>query len=247
MFSLSKRESSRFRKQLTYNEPMSNSIRDTGPGEVVIDSKGPHRATVIWLHGLGADGNDFVPVLPWLGLKPEHGIRFIFPHAPVRPVTLSNGMRMRAWFDVDRLGAEGPRLWDVDGIADSISRLGALIANEERNGLSRDRILLAGFSQGGSLALEYLRRHGEGLSGVAAMSTFHPAQELEEAGGHAPELFMAHGYKDLVIPYALGLRTCDAYRAAGYHVQWCAYDMDHQVSQEELADLGAWIVQRLGN
>lgn len=231
---------------LTYNVGMGELKNDANPGEVIVNPTGVHRATVIWLHGLGADGNDFVPSLPWLGLKPDHGIRFVFPHAPVRPVTLSNGMRMRAWFDVEQLGAKGPRLWDTEGIHDSILRVDSLIGAEERDGIPRNRVLLAGFSQGGSLVLEYLRRHGEGLGGVAALSTFHPAQDLEEAGPQAPQLFMAHGYTDLVIPYALGVQTCDGYRAAGYRVQWSGYNMDHQVCPEEMGDLGSWLVQRIG-
>lgn len=222
-----------------------HGVEATDPGSVVLEPDGKPVASVIWLHGLGADGNDFVPLVPDLQLPPRLAVRFVFPHAPVRPVTLNGGMQMRAWFDIARLDFEGD--WDSRGVARSVERLDGLVAREMADGVPRTRIIIAGFSQGGAVALEYLLRHGAGLAGVVALSTFHPAgvRGAGRAGAGAPPLFGAHGRYDPVVPYALGERTLSAFARAGYAVSWHEYRMAHQVCPEEIWELSHWLFARL--
>lgn len=216
------------------------------PGSVVLQPDGAPAASVIWLHGLGADGHDFVPLIPDLDLPPELPVRFIFPHAPVRPVTLNGGMPMRAWFDISRLDFESE--WDSEGIARSVERVHDLVTAETENGVPRSRIVLAGFSQGGAVVLEYLMRHGAGLAGLVALSTFHSAgvRGAQPASPEAPPIFAAHGQYDPVVPYALGERTLSAFTRAGYAVTWHGYRMAHQVCADEIRDLSRWLFARLG-
>lgn len=216
------------------------------PGSVRIEPATAATACVVWLHGLGADGHDFEPIVPELGLPPDGAVRFVFPHAPVRPVTLNGGAPMRAWFDIDRLDFEGR--WDEAGVADSVSRLEALVAGEVAAGIDRGRVVIAGFSQGGAIALEYLLRHGAGLAGVMALSTFHAAgvTGVPVPAEGAPEIFAAHGLYDPVVPYSLGERSLSAFSRAGYRVRWHRYPMAHQVSPPEIADIGAWLLKILG-
>lgn len=213
------------------------------PGIVEIEPAGGAGASVVWLHGLGADGHDFEPIVPELGLP---GVRYVFPHAPVRPVTLNGGMPMRAWFDIERLDFRARR--DERGIAESLERVDVLLRREEARGVPRDRQILAGFSQGGAVALEYLVRRGAGLAGVVGLSTFHPGavEALPPAAADAPALFLAHGQVDPVVPYTFGVRTRDAFAAAGYALEWHAYPIAHQVSAAEVADLARWLRSRLG-
>lgn len=217
----------------------------SSPGSVVVQPEGRPLASVIWLHGLGADGQDFVPLVPELQLPSQLATRFIFPHAPVRPVTLNGGMPMRAWFDITGLDFEGT--WDSEGIASSLERLDGLVKTETEHGVPRSRIVIAGFSQGGSVVLEYLIRRGGGLGGVVALSTFHRAgvQGVTAAAPESPPIFGAHGDYDPVVPYDLGERTISALARAGYAVTWHRYRMAHQVCAEEIRDLSRWLVPRL--
>lgn len=210
-------------------------------GWVTVESARPATASVVWLHGLGADGHDFEPIVPQLHLPADLPVRFLFPHAPVRPVTLNGGMPMRAWFDLDRLDF-ALRL-DRVGMDRSVARVHALIAAEEARGIARSRIVLAGFSQGGAVALDYLLHYGEGLAGVMALSTFHAsaAEGVAVPAGSVPDIFAAHGTQDPVVPYTLGEQTLAAFRAAGYTVEWHQYPMAHQVCMQEIGDISAWL------
>ena len=210
---------------------------------VVLAPAAPASASVIWLHGLGADGNDFVPIVPELKLPAAPGIRFVFPHAPMRPVTLNMGMRMRAWYDIKTLTAEGRA--DEAGIRESVAALGALIAAERALGIASERIVVAGFSQGAALALHGALRHPEPLGGILALSCYLPLQallagELAEANRATP-ILMCHGQYDPVLPPALGIAACNWLRAAGYRVEWKEYPMQHQVCGPEIQDISAWL------
>jgi phospholipase/carboxylesterase len=192
------------------------------------------RASVIWLHGLGADGHDFEPLVPELPLP--FAVRFVFPHAPVRPVTLNGGYPMRAWFDVVRIGTGAPQ--DRAGIAASTAEVGALIAREVERGVPERRIALAGFSQGGAIALHAGLRHPRRLAGIVALSTFLPqrdsfAAEASAAMRDAP-ILLVHGEQDPIVPLELGELTRDALRAAGYAPQWQTYPMPHTVCAPEV-------------
>ena len=214
---------------------------------VVLSPATPASASVIWLHGLGADGHDFVPIVPELKLPATPGIRFMFPHAPVRPVTLNMGMRMRAWYDIRTLTAEGRT--DEAGLAESRTRLTALIAAERALGIASARIVVAGFSQGAALALHGALRHPEPLAGILALSCYLPLQallavELAEANRQTP-ILMCHGQYDPVLPLALGVAACNWLRAAGYRVEWKEYPMQHQVCPPQIQDIAAWLRARL--
>jgi len=198
-------------------------------------------AAVLWLHGLGADGHDFEPVVPQLRLTPQLRVRFVFPHAPVRPVTLNMGMRMRAWYDILQLG--GGRE-DEAGIRESQALLEALIARERRRGVAAQRIVLAGFSQGGAVALHTGLRHAERLAGILALSTYLPlratlAAEAAPANHNLP-ILMCHGSFDPMLPMQLGLASRDHLRSAGYRVEWKEYPMQHQICREEIRDISDW-------
>ena len=200
-------------------------------------------ASVIWLHGLGADGNDFVPIVPELQLPPGLAVRFIFPHAPVRPVTINNGMVMRAWYDIRELSASGAA--DEAGIRDSAAILAKFIQRERDAGVAANRIVVAGFSQGGAIALHAALRHPERLAGVMALSTYLPlrstlAAEASKANRDLP-ILMCHGRFDPVLPMQLGTASRDLLRAEGYGVEWKEYPMQHQVCLEEIQDIAAWI------
>lgn len=214
---------------------------------VVLTPAAPATASVIWLHGLGADGHDFVPIVPELKLPASPGIRFVFPHAPMRPVTLNMGMRMRAWYDIKTLTAEGRA--DEAGLRESLARVAALIAAERALGIDSRRIVIAGFSQGAATALHAALRHPEPLAGVLALSCYLPLQatlasELAEANKATP-ILMCHGQQDPVLPLALGLAACNWLRAAGYRVEWKEYPMQHQVCLPEIQDVAAWLSGRL--
>lgn len=200
-------------------------------------------AAVIWLHGLGADGNDFVPIVPELGLPPDMHLRFVFPHAPVRPVTLNGGMAMRAWFDIKSLDRDGAP--DEEGIRASQAQVEALIQQELDRGIASQRILIAGFSQGGAIALQTALRCSKPLGGVIALSTWLPLRESLEAERQAVNedipVFMAHGDFDPMVPFAGGDISQKFLKEAGYSVQWHRYPMQHQVCLEEIRDIGAFI------
>jgi len=203
-------------------------------------------AVVIWLHGLGADGHDFEPIVPELRLPASKPVRFIFPNAPQRPVTINNGMRMRAWYDILQMGG-GPE--DEAGIRESQGLLEKLISKETSKGIPHDRIVLAGFSQGGAIVLHTALRQREKLAGVMALSTYLPllkAFEKERAAeSSALPVFMAHGQFDEMIGMDRAMRSRDALLALGYPVEWRAYPMPHSVCPQEIADITAFLLRIL--
>lgn len=218
------------------------------PLETVTVETGPNPAfTIIWMHGLGADGHDFEPLVPELVDSTMPALRFVFPHAPVRPVTISNGYAMRAWFDVigiDRRSAE-----DSEGIKASAAGIAGLIENENERGIPTEHIVLAGFSQGGALALHVGTRHPGKLAGIVALSGWLPlARELapeKSAANQATPILMAHGTQDPVVPYPLGDESRRMLESAGYAVQWRSYPMPHCVWGPEVADIRDFLKQRI--
>lgn len=203
------------------------------------------RWAVIWLHGLGADGHDFEPIVPELVRKDWPAIRFVFPHAPVQPVTINGGMRMRSWYDI--LGFEPGTPQDETGIRASIKHVEALIAREKTRGIPAGRIVLAGFSQGGAIVLNAGLRHAERLAGIVALSTYLPLAEklaLEAtAVNRELPIFMAHGDFDPVIVPARAQDSRAQLEQAGYRVQWRRYPMQHAVCAQEIVDLASWFGQ----
>ncbi len=206
-------------------------------------------ASVIWLHGLGADGHDFVPVVKELQLPGTLPVRFIFPHAPQQPVTINNGMVMRAWYDVSYDGLE--RRTDDAGVLKSVEAVNDLIAREIARGIPPRRIVLAGFSQGGAVVLTAGTRHPQRLGGILALSTYLPMPEqLGTAGSDANRsvpIFMAHGQQDNVIPLRMAEASRAALEAQGYPVTWHTYPMAHSLCMEEVEALSRWLQQHLGS
>jgi phospholipase/carboxylesterase len=203
-------------------------------------------AAVIWLHGLGADGHDFEPIVPELGLPASKPVRFIFPNAPQRPVTINMGMRMRAWYDILQMGG-GPE--DEAGIRESQGLLEKLIAAQQQKGIPARKIVLAGFSQGGAIVLQTALRHAERLAGVMALSTYLPLQgkldkERSAMNSDLP-IFMAHGSYDPMIPTVRAMQSRDALQALGYPVEWREYPMPHSVCPEEIGDIAAFLLRIL--
>lgn len=200
-------------------------------------------AAIIWLHGLGADGHDFEPIVPELGLPAALQLRFIFPHAPVRPVTLNQGMRMRAWYDIFQLGG-GPE--DEEGIRASQELVENLITSENKKGIPFQRIVLAGFSQGGAIALQTALRCQERLAGILALSTYLPlSAKLESERSKASRdlpIFMAHGMYDEVIPLARAEQSRKILVELGYGLEWRTYPMAHSVCAEEIAEIARFLV-----
>ena len=199
------------------------------------------RLSVVWLHGLGADGHDFEPIVPELGLRLP--VRFIFPHAPVRPVTINGGMAMRAWYDI--LGFDRRAKEDSAGIRASAAAVTELVDREIERGMASDRIVLSGFSQGGAIALHTALRDSRPLAGVLALSTYLPlaatlAGERSAANAGIP-LFMAHGTDDGVLPLQLAESSRGTLEALGYAVDWHVYPMAHSVCMEEINAIGAWL------
>ncbi len=200
-------------------------------------------ACVIWLHGLGADGHDFEPIVPALDLPEKPGVRFVFPHAPMQPVTINGGMVMRAWYDV--YGGDGPRREDEAGVRAAQARLEALIARERARGIPAAKLALAGFSQGGAIALQTGLRHAERLAGIMGLSSYLPlaatlAAEAAAANRDVP-IFLAHGTQDALIPLERARRSRDRLRELGYRVEWREYPMAHQVCDAELRDISRWL------
>ena len=200
-------------------------------------------ATVIWLHGLGADGYDFEPIVPELGLPDTLPLRFVFPHAPMRPVTINGGAVMRAWYDIVSL--EGVRREDDAGVRASQESVEALIASERARGVPASRLVLAGFSQGGAIALQTGLRHADRLAGIMALSTYLPlastlTAEASAANREVP-IFMAHGRDDSLIPIERAAISRDVLRKAGYKVEWQDYAMQHAVCREEIDDVAGWL------
>jgi phospholipase/carboxylesterase len=207
---------------------------------VEIEPRGAAEAAVIWLHGLGADGHDFEPLVPELGLPASPRVRFVFPHAPVQPVTINGGYEMRAWYDI-----YNDRRQDEAGIRASQARVEALIARERQRGVACHRIVLAGFSQGGAIALQTGLRHAERLAGILGLSTYLPlvetvAAEADRANRAVPIMLM-HGTQDPLIPFERASFSRRALEELGYPVEWRQYPMPHSVCAEEIVDIGAWL------
>ena len=203
-------------------------------------------AAVIWLHGLGADGRDFEPIVPELRLPASKPVRFIFPNAPQRPVTINMGMRMPAWYDILQLGGGAE---DESGIRESQAQIEQLMAREKTRGVPANRIVLAGFSQGGAIALQTSLRQPERLAGVMALSTYLPlgaklAAERQAINSDLP-IFMAHGTFDPMIPMLRAAQSREALLALGYPVEWREYLMPHSVCPEEIKDIAAFLLRIL--
>ena len=211
---------------------------------VEIEPEGPADAAVVLMHGLGADGHDFETLVFELKLPSTSATRWVFPHAPIRPVTLNGGMPMRAWFDI--IGLDRRSEEDEAGIRESAEGIRALVAREKERGVPADRIVLAGFSQGGAMALHTAVREPERLAGVVALSTYLPLAGMLEAEAHpanaATPIFQAHGSDDPIVPLTLGEVSRDRLRAQGYEVDWRTYPMPHSVCGEEVADLREWLL-----
>ena len=204
---------------------------------------------MIWLHGLGADGHDFEALVPELRLPESLPLRFVFPHAPVRPVTLNGGMAMRAWYDILSLDRDGPQ--DEEGIRASAEILRALIDRERIRGLPYERIAVAGFSQGGAIAMHTAIRFEHSLAGLLALSTWLPlAQTLEEEVANDPRsqartlpVMLAHGTFDPMLPLSMGQVSRDRLNELGFRVEWREYPMQHAVCPQEIADISAWLTK----
>ena len=202
--------------------------------------------SIIWLHGLGADGNDFAPIVPELVAQSWPALRFVFPHAPVRPVTINNGMPMRAWYDI--AGSDLNAQQDEAGMRVSFAEVEALIAREHERGVPSERIVLAGFSQGGAMALAAGLRHLERLAGIVVLSAYLPlagmlAAERSSANAATP-IFWGHGTADPVVVLQRGVESQARLQSLGYTVDWHTYPMAHSVCAEEIADLRNWLGQR---
>lgn len=203
---------------------------------------------VIWMHGLGADGSDFVPVVPELGLDDAAGVRFVFPNAPVMPVTCNGGYVMRAWYDIISLDSNS-RTVDAAGIVQARQQLRDLIAREQEMGIPGERIFLAGFSQGGAMAYTTGLTHPTPLAGIVALSTYLPSPELvaseASAANRRTPLFVAHGSEDEIVSLELGLKARDFLQAHGYPHEWHEYFMPHAVCIEEIQAIGVWLKARM--
>ena len=216
--------------------------------EVRLEPEAAANAAIIWLHGLGADGYDFVPIVPELKLPAAVSARFLFPHAEVRPVTINGGMRMRAWYDI--LGFDRSDAQDEAGIRASAARVDALIDAQVAGGVPHGRIVLAGFSQGGAIALHVGLRRREALAGVMALSTYLPLESTVAAeatpAGRATPVLMCHGAQDPVVTLDRGTRSRDALRSLDALVDWHQYPMGHEVCVEEIDGISRWLGLRLG-
>jgi phospholipase/carboxylesterase len=204
-------------------------------------------ASVVWLHGLGADGHDFAPIVPQLRLPEPLAVRFVFPHAPRRAVTINQGFMMRAWYDIRTLGAG--LVEDAAGIAESVALVQGFLEREAALGIAYRRIALAGFSQGGAMALHVGLRATEALGGIMGLSTYLPLREQLAAQAGAANrgtpILLCHGRQDNVLPFQLGELARDSLRSLGYSVQWQAYPMGHEVCAAEILDVAAWLARVL--
>ena len=198
------------------------------------------RASIIWLHGLGADGNDFAPLADEIDLP--IGVRYIFPHAPMMPVSINGGYVMRAWYDISDAAI---RREDEAGVRASQQSVEVLLAREKSRGIGASRIVLAGFSQGGAIALQAGLRHGERLAGIMALSTYVPLADRLKAEANPANfgvpIFMAHGSADPMIPLARAQASRDLLLEQGYALEWSEYRMPHSVCPQEIADIGVWL------
>ena len=216
---------------------------------VVVDAPSEHKATVIWLHGLGDSGNGFAPIVPAFQLPPELGIKFIFPHAPVRPVTINNGMQMRAWYDIKSMDF-GSRA-DIDGVLESVESVKALLDAEIESGIPAHKIILAGFSQGGVITYHLGARYQHTLGGMICLSTYMAeplllTNEKTEAALATP-IFAAHGTHDDVVPVSMGEAAYQSALQNGFDASWRTYSMQHNVHPDEIKDISAWLQARLAD
>jgi phospholipase/carboxylesterase len=222
---------------------MGESLLDA----VEINPAGPPRACIIWLHGLGADGHDFEPLVPQLDIVDALDVRVLLPHAPRRPVTINGGMVMPAWYDI--IAPDFRQGQDSDGIRASGQQLTALIEREIASGIPASRILLAGFSQGGAMVLHTGLRYSQSLAGILVLSAYLPLadtlQSEASAANAAVPIMMAHGMQDPVVPPMLALQSRDILQQQGYHVNWHSYPMQHAVCPEEMLDIRDWLLQCL--
>ena len=213
---------------------------------LIIESPRPADACVIWLHGLGADRYDFVPVVKALELPADHGVRFIFPQAPTRPVTINGGFPMPSWFDI--LAISPQRVMNLEQLGESVTLLRGLVDQQIAEGIRAERIVLAGFSQGGAIAMRAAVDSGLPLAGVMALSTYGPTLEQALADNRGPTLdvFFAHGLQDDILVPQLGRQAHDLLQAAGHQTHWHDYPMAHEVCPQEIADIRNWLTGRLG-
>ena len=214
---------------------------------IIVEPATPANAAVIWMHGLGADGHDFEPVVPEFDLPPSLPVRFIFPHAPFRPITINGGHVMRGWYDIAELGSL--RVEDEPGIRASAHAIEALIAQQIALGISTQRIILAGFSQGAAMALHTALRYAQPLAGIVALSGYLPLMasfeaELQPANAHTP-IFLAHGSQDNVVPLRLGETTRALLERNKCVVTWRTYPMSHSVCGQEIGEIAEFINARL--
>ncbi|MBC7656401.1 MAG: dienelactone hydrolase family protein [Frankiaceae bacterium] len=202
--------------------------------------------TILWLHGLGADGHDFAPIVPELVRPDWPAIRFVFPHARVRPVTVNGGAPMRAWYDINNLSLD--QRADETGLRESIAEVDALVSRERDRGVPASRLVLVGFSQGGAVALAAGLRREAGVAGIASLSGYLPMADKTQAeitpAGLATPVFIGHGSQDPVVAPVLGTRTRVALQALGVKVEFHSYPMAHSVCAEEIRDLGDWLTVR---
>ena len=216
---------------------------DSELNPLIIEPSGPATASIIWLHGLGADAHDFEPIVPHLDLPAELGVRFIFPNAPRRPVSVNNGLVMPAWYDI--LGLDINRQEDEAGIRDSERALQKLIRQQEQQGIATERIVLAGFSQGGAMTLHTGVRYPEKLAGMLALSCYLPLPDSVPAERHPANqdtaILMAHGRFDPVVNYDKGKRSSELLQDLGYPLEWREYPMQHEVVLEQIQETGRWL------
>jgi len=216
---------------------------------VVVEAPSEHKATVIWLHGLGDSGNGFAPIVPAFQLPDELGIKFIFPHAPVRPVTINNGMQMRAWYDIKSMDF-GSRA-DIDGVRESAESVKALLDAEIAAGIPAHKIILAGFSQGGVITYHLGARYAHSLGGLICLSTYMAEpmllpSEKTDAGVNTP-IFAAHGTHDDVVPMSMGEAAYKSALQNGFAASWQTYPMQHNVHPDQIKDISAWLQARLAD
>ena len=240
-------------------ESATDTSGESAPGETIATDRWPRLETVevttgpdpvaaiIWLHGLGADGHDFEPAVPQLLWPGAPALRWVFPHAPMRSVTLNGGMQMRAWYDI--LSIDSDRGHDAAGIEQSVSQVAALVQREQRRGIHPHRVVVAGFSQGGAIAIHLALRYSQRLAGLIALSTYmvHSGRLRGQAHPINRDLpvFMAHGSMDGVVPLFMGVAAADELRAWGYAPEWHDYPMAHAVCPEEIVHLRAWLGKQL--
>ncbi len=217
------------------------------PESVEVETGANPVGSVIWLHGLGADGHDFEAIVPELRLPASLPLRFVFPHAPVRPVTINGGMAMRAWYDIVSFDKQGRA--DDTGIRESSALVDALVEREQQRGIDSSKILIAGFSQGGAIALHNVLRTPLKLAGLMALSSYLPLQdtvdsevmENPDAGDTSLPVFMGHGRSDPMVPCQGGRASADVLERLGYTVDWHDYPMAHAVCAQEITDISNWL------